>query len=218
MSLGTLGRWTPVEPDADTARRWAREELADPTYHRGKTLLERFLEWLRATFEDLLRGAEGQSVDPRTVGLVILAVVLVVGLVAWWVAGPVRLARRAAQDRIVFDADDVRTAAQMRGAAAASASRGDWHAAVLDQFRALVRGLEERALLEERAGRTAHEVALDAATVLPSLSGPLLSASSLFDEVCYGEGEGSAEGYASLVTLDEQVRATSPQPRAEVEV
>ena len=33
----------PVVPDASTARRWATQELADPVYHRGKSLLSRLL-------------------------------------------------------------------------------------------------------------------------------------------------------------------------------
>ena len=35
----------PVDPDADTAREWAREELADPIYHQGESLLQRVIDW-----------------------------------------------------------------------------------------------------------------------------------------------------------------------------
>ena len=207
-----------MTPDADTARRWAVEELADPAYHAGPSLLDRILQWLQELVERLLGGDNAANIDPRTMGLVILAVAVVVGLVAWWVAGPVRRSRRASKERLVFDTEDARTADEMRSASVAAADRGDWHGAVLERFRGLVRGLEERELLEERAGRTAHEVALDAATVLPELHADLVTASDVFDEVCYGEGEGSAQEYRALVALDDAARASKPRVRDEVEV
>lgn len=199
----------PVVPDAETARRWARDELADPAYHE-KSLLDRVVAWVMELVADLFRRGEGTGADPRVVGFVLVAVVVVVALVALWIAGPVRLSRRAAQERIVFDAADVRTAAQMRTAAVAAAARGSWHDAVLDRFRAIVRSLEERALLDERAGRTAHEVADDAGRALPDLHTELLAASADFDEVRYGDGTGSPDQYERLVSLDEQVQAARP--------
>lgn len=209
-SLGTV----PVVPDADTARRWAREELADPAYHQGKSLLDRILDWILDLVGRLFGGGQAAAIDPRAIGIAILGVIVVVGLVALWVAGPVRRSRRSAKERIVFDGDDVRTAAEMRIASAAAAGRGDWHTAVLDRFRAIVRGLEERALLDERAGRTAHEVAVDAAAVLPQLSEELTAASALFDEVCYGDAEGSEAGYGSLSSLDDAIVAARPRTAA----
>lgn len=215
--IGRLWGDVPVVPDADTARRWAREELADPAYHRGKSLLDRILEWIMDLVNRIFGGGQAASIDPRMIGIALLAVIVVVALVALWIAGPVRRSRRTAAERLVFDVEDARTADEMRAASIAAATRGDWHAAVLDRFRALVRGLEERALLEERAGRTAHEVAIDAGAVLPALREELLSASALFDEVCYGDASGSEPSYRALVELDESARASKPQLRAEVD-
>jgi len=215
--IGRLWGDVPVVPDADTARRWAREELADPAYHRGKSLLDRILEWIMDLVNRIFGGGQAASIDPRMIGIALLAVIVVVALVALWIAGPVRRSRRTAAERLVFDVEDARTADEMRAASIAAAARGDWHAAVLDRFRALVRGLEERALLEERAGRTAHEVAIDAGAVLPALREELLSASALFDEVCYGDASGSEPSYRALVELDESARASKPRLRAEVD-
>lgn len=201
----------PVVPDADTARRWAADELADPAYHGGQSLLDRIIAWVMDLVARIFAGGQGTGADPRVVGLVLLAVVVVVGLVALWIAGPVRRSRRGDKDRLVFDSTDARTAQQMRTAAASAADRLDWHTAVLERFRAIVRSLEERALLEERAGRTAHEVAMDAGATLPQLREQLLDASVVFDEVCYGDADGSEPEYRALVELDESIVAARPR-------
>ena len=200
----------PVVPDADTARRWASDELADPVYHES-SLLDRLVEWVMDLLDRLFASGDGVGADPRVVGIVLLAVVVVVALVALWIAGPVRRSRRAAADRLVFDAADVRAAQEIRAASETAAHRGDWHEAVLERFRAIVRSLEERALLDERAGRTAHEVAVDAGRRLPAAHDDLLAASAVFDEVCYGAATGSQAQYEDLVALDEQVGAARPQ-------
>lgn len=206
-----LPRDVPVAPDADTARRWAADELADPVYHEGKSLLDRIVAWVMELVARIFEGGQGAGADPRVVGLVLLAVVITVALVALWIAGPVRRSGRRDKDRLVFDAEDARTAAQMRSAAAAAADRLDWHSAVLERFRAIVRSLEERALLEERAGRTAHEVAVDAGGALPDHRDELLDASLVFDEVCYGDGDGSEPEYRTLLELDESILAARPR-------
>lgn len=201
----------PVEPDAATARRWAADELADPVYHDTPSLLDRIIEWVMQLVERIFAGGQGTGADPRVVAIVTLAVVLAVALVALWVAGPVRRSRKGPKERAVFDAADVRTAEQMRHASLTAAGRLDWHLAVLERFRAIVRSLEERTLLEERAGRTAHEVAVDAGATMPEHAAALLEASAVFDEVCYGDGEGSEPEYRSLVELDEALLATRPR-------
>ena len=51
-----VGGSVPVVPDAETAREWAVRELADPVYHEGPSLLERFLEWVMSLFANAPTG------------------------------------------------------------------------------------------------------------------------------------------------------------------
>jgi hypothetical protein len=195
----------PVVPDAETARRWATDELADPAYHRGPSLLDRLLEWLGSLFD----GAPSLGLPPLTVVVGLVLVLLVVVAVAFWVAGPVRAARRGSPSAVVLG-DDTRTADQLRAAADDAAARGDWAAAVLERFRAVVRSLEERAVLVDSPGRTAHEAAEAAGARLPAHTADLRRAARLFDDVCYGQASADADADAWLRTLDRQVAGTRP--------
>lgn len=210
-ALPALLHDVPVTPDASTARRWATEELANPIYHRGKSLLDRFLDWFLSLFEGAAVPALG--LPPGVIAALVVLVALLVAAVAFWVAGPVRLARRAAASAVVFGAES-RSATELRAAADASAARGDWSAAVLDRFRAIVRALEERALLDERPGRTAHEAAEAAATRLPGRTTDLRRAGRIFDEVCYGKVAASADADAWLRELDTGLAGTRPAAAA----
>lgn len=196
----------PVDPDAATARRWAREELADPVYHQQGSLLRRLLTWLSEQLSSLRTPA---AIDPWAV-LVVVAIVVGVVVVAFLVAGPVRRAGRVTSERRVLDADDDRTAEQIRAAADAAAARADWSLAVLERYRAIVRGLEERTILDERAARTAHEAALTAAARLPDLGADLVAAGRTFDDVAFGDVHGTADDDARLRGLDARVRGTRP--------
>lgn len=208
MSVLALRRFeVPVVPDASTARRWATQELADPVYHRGKSLLSRFLDWLLSLFDGASVPVLGLS--PAMVAALVVAIALVVVAVAFWIAGPVRLARRAAGSVVVLG-NDTRTATELRAAADASAARADWSAAVLDRFRAIVRSLEERALLDEWPGRTAHEAAEAGAVRLPSHTSELRRAGQTFDEVCYGKVAAGPDTDAWLRALDGALAATRP--------
>ncbi|KGM15659.1 hypothetical protein N867_06660, partial [Actinotalea fermentans ATCC 43279 = JCM 9966 = DSM 3133] len=142
----------PVDPDAGTAREWAEAELADPIYHQGQSLLDRIVEWLVDLVNDAR--ASAVNVDARTAGLVLVAILAVVLVAVLLYTGPVRRARRARASTEVFE-DDARSAAEMRASADALAAAGRWSEAVLDRFRALLRSLEERAVLAERPGWTA---------------------------------------------------------------
>ncbi|WNB86368.1 DUF4129 domain-containing protein [Cellulomonas sp. ATA003] len=196
----------PVVPDAETARRWATEELADPIYHEGPSLLDRFLEWFFSLFDGAVPGF---GLSPALVGSVVVVVLGLAVAVALWVAGPVRASRRTRQSVVVLG-DDTRSADDLRAAADAAAARGDWSAAVLDRFRAIVRALEERALLDERPGRTAHEAADAAGARLPARTGELARAARVFDDVCYGHVTVDAAVDAWLRGLDSEIAATRP--------
>lgn len=198
----------PVVPDAETARRWATSELADPIYHRRESLLDLALRWLLERFAEM-QGALG-NVDARLAALVLAVVVIVGVLIALGVAGPVRRARRARQGSAEVFVDDERTAAELRASADALAAAGRWSEAVLDRFRAILRSLDERAVLDDRPGRTAHEAAVEAAGVLPSCATHLHRASRLFDDVCYGDSHATSDDDAWLREVDATVRSTKP--------
>ena len=194
----------PVVPDAETARRWAVRELADPVYGEGPSLLERFLEWLGSLFEN---APTDLGLPPELVGAIAVVLVGVVVAVSFAVAGPIRATRRSAGSVVVLG-DDARGADELRAAADAAAARGDWSTAVLERFRAVVRSLEERALLDDRPGRTAHEAAEDAGARLPARLIDLRRAARLFDDVCYGHVSVDASADAWLRTVDAGVAAT----------
>jgi hypothetical protein len=196
----------PVDPDAATARRWATDELAKPVYHQRPSLLSRIIEWIA----DQLSGVSAAGLPSPVVLLLVVVVIAAVVAVALVLNGPVRRSRRVASERGVLDADDVRTADQIRRAADAASGAGDWTLAVVERFRAIVRGLEERTVLDERAGRTAHEAADAAALRLPGLGTELVTAGRLFDQVAYGHESASAADDTRLRELDAQVRAARP--------
>lgn len=200
----------PVVPGADEARRWMERELADPVYHQRPSILQRVLDWLGRLFD----GASGAALgDVGTVVVIAVAIALLV-LVTFLVTGPVRRSRRLAAAGAVLDADDRRTAADLRASADAAAARGDWATAVADRFRAVVRALEERTVLDERPGRTAHEAVADAGTRLPAHATDLRSAGDLFDGVVYGDRTPGPGDDAALRELDARVAATRPAPPA----
>ena len=201
----------PVTPDAGTARRWAVEELARPEYHERRSLLQRVLDWLLEQLEKVQQNVHLDGVTIAVVGVVAVALVL---LVAWWVAGPVRSGRASAGRSVLAD-DDTRSAAQLRAAADAAAAAGDWSTAVLERFRAVVRDLEERTVLDERPGRTAHEATLDAGTRLPEVAAALVAGGRLFDDVAYGGRAAGPDDDASLRALVPAVSAARPAALAD---
>lgn len=205
----------PVDPDAAEAARWAEAELADPIYHQRESLLTKALGWVLEQLQDARVVLTG--VDPRVAALVVAALVLIGGLIALLVAGPVARARRAQRSAEVFGSDR-RTAAELRASADDLASRGLWTEAVLDRFRAMLRSLEERALLDERPGRTAHEAAYEVAARIPSRSDDLHRAARLFDDLCYGDAVATADDDTWLRRVDDRLADSRPSQPATIEV
>lgn len=206
MTRGFRAVEVPVVPDADQAREWLERELADPVYHQRPSLLPRLLDWIGSLFE----GANGVPLGSVGTLLVVLGVLVALTVIAFGVAGPVRRTRRRDRAGSVLSGDDRRTAADLRATADRAAARADWAAAVADRFRAIVRALEERAVLDDRPGRTAHEAVEAAGRRLPEALGDLRDAGLLFDDVVYGSGTPRAADDAGLRALDERVAATRP--------
>jgi hypothetical protein len=195
----------PVAPDRDTARGWAVEELSKREYAAQRpSLLERFLDWLA----NLLDSASGATPGNGTGTTLALVVGIVVVLVAVAVLVTGRVVRRARQEQAapVFDGE-AGPARSHRANADDAAARGDWRTAVVERFRAVVRELEERAVLAPQPGRTADEAAAETSRWLPALANLLHAAARLFDDVRYGDRPADAEGDALLRRLDDDVRA-----------
>ena len=209
---GTLHRVladVPVDPDAETARRWAESELADPIYHEQReSLLTKAIRWV---LEQLTKvGDRASGLDLRTTTLVVVGALVLAAIVVLVVAGPGRRARRAGRGSTAVFVDDVRSADELRASADAFAARGAGAEAVLDRFRAVLRSLEDRALLDPRPGRTAHEAAADGGRRLPACADDLRRAGLLFDDVCYGDAAASADDDAWLREVDLRVAAARP--------
>ncbi|PJI94284.1 DUF4129 domain-containing protein [Luteimicrobium subarcticum] len=204
----------PVTPDAPTAQRWLRDELSHSEYHEHTSILQRILRWLA----DLFDAQAHPHLPTGLLALVGVAIALVLVAVVVRYAGPTRRTARATTAKAVL-VDDARTATQIRAAADDAGRRGDWPLAVVERFRAVVRSLEERAVLDEVAGRTADEAAHAAAALLPDQADGLARGARLFDDVLYGDRVATADDHATLLALDRAVtaarpRRTSPAPAA----
>lgn len=195
----------PVDPGRDLAREWARRELSDPVYAKARPgLLQRLVGWVL----EQLRSIDLSSslvADPRT-GIVLLVlvaalVVTVVLLRTGRLRGP---GRRPSSEAVL--PEQALDAAAYRARADEAAAAGRWADAVRERFRAVVRALEERVVLDERPGRTADEAAREAAGALSGLAGELAAGARLFDDVCYGDRTATPEHDARLRDLDAAVR------------
>ncbi|WP_345596513.1 DUF4129 domain-containing protein [Streptomyces marokkonensis] len=209
-ALSRSGDEPPVTIPRDPAREAARHELSKRMYHendpsRLQRALNAFWDWI----EDLF-GSASTATPGGTLGLVvvIVAVVAVLGAL-WWRLGTPR--RRAASAPALFD-DRPRSAADHRAAADAHAAQGHWNQAVQERMRAVVRALEERALLDIRPGRTADEAATEAGRALPAHGAGLRAAARDFDDVTYGGRPGTEQAYRRLAELDRALERSKPQP------
>ncbi|MCX3060453.1 DUF4129 domain-containing protein [Streptomyces sp. GXMU-J5] len=202
------GGGPPVRIPRDPAREAARRELSKPAYHQNDPnwlmrALNKFLDWVGKLFS-----AASDATPGGTVGLLVIVLAVVAVVVAlWWRLGTPR--RSPVSAAPLFE-DRPRSAAEHRAAAAAHASEGHWNQAVQERMRALVRALEERALLEPRPGRTADEAGAEASRALPAHADRLREAAGDFDAVVYGGRPATPETYQRLTDLDTEVEYTTP--------
>jgi hypothetical protein len=196
----------PVEPDADTARRWLLDELADPVYEAAEPgVVDRVVRW----FLELLSDLEVPG-GPGGAGLaVLLAAVALVAVLAVRAGGPL-LGRRSAAGEAVLPETQV-TAEEHRSRARRAEVEGRPDDAAREWFRATVRGSEERTLLAERPGRTADEAAREAGALLPDLAERLAAGALAFDTVTYGGRHADQRTVAMLRDLDAAVAAARPR-------
>jgi hypothetical protein len=199
----------PVEPDAPEARDWLLGELAKPEYEAARpnwfdTAAQAVWDWISSLFDGGFGG-------PPVLTLLILGVLIAVGIVlAFVLFGAPRLNRRSAAVGAVFGDTDVRTAAELRSTAEGAARRGEWTLAVEEMFRAIARGLAERAVVTASPGTTAHDLAERAGVAFPGFAGRLRDAARVFDEVRYLGVAGTADRFGTVAELERELRAARP--------
>lgn len=200
----------PVEPGPDEARELLVRELAQEEYQDARPgVLESILQGILDWFAELISQLNGFSPNLGTL-VMVLAALLLIGT-AVWVVKPRRNARRRAAAEI-FDGDAPLTADEHRRNSREAAGQGDWDTALTERFRALVRSMEERVVLDPQPGRTADEAAAGIAAAFSTEAGRLRTAATRFDSVRYGKVPASGADVDQLAALDDSLAAASPEP------
>ncbi|MGY1456902.1 DUF4129 domain-containing protein [Streptomyces sp. SS8] len=208
---GSSDDGAPVTIPRAPAREAAEDELSKPMYHENDpSLLRRLLDWVWERIGDLLDTAAGAT-PGGWVGLAAVALLVVLLLAGLRLRmGALRRAPGSTGRGGLFD-DRPRSADEHRAEAERYASAARWSEALQERMRALVRSLEERALLDPRPGRTADEAASEAARVLPDHATALYAAALAFDEVTYAGRPADQAAYLRLRDLEEAVRRSRPR-------
>lgn len=196
----------PIEIGRDEARRRAEEELAKAKYHGVPDWIADILRTLLEMINNALNPAFGTPGSGGFNWVFLVVVVLVVaglGVIAWRVGLP-RWRRRVPDAEVGLD--DERAPDDYRSAADRAAAAGDWTSAVRERFRALVRELEHRTIIDPRPGRTAFEAAGVTARLMPAVDDQLRTAAGLFNDVMYGSVIADEPRYRAMVAADQAVR------------
>lgn len=203
----------PVTTPRTPAREAAERELSDPRYHEhDPSLLQQLIDWVWERVDSLLSRA-AEATPGGWTGLLVLAALVVLLLVALRLRlGRFRDAAGPTAGKLFTDGP--RSAADHRAAAERHAAAQQWSEALQERMRALVRSLEERALLDPRPGRTADEAATEAGRVLPDHARALRRAALAFDEVTYADRSADEPGYTRLRDLDNELHAARPEMNA----
>jgi Domain of unknown function (DUF4129) len=194
-----------IDIDSDTAREAAQRELDKPIYPKG-SISERVQEWLHELLYRILK--QGSSLPGGWFTASVLITLLIAAIVV-----AIRIARRTIRTRHdsdyqLFDAGQL-SATQHRAIAERFAAEGNWTAAIRHRLRAVARALEENGTLDPAPGRTANELARDAAEHLPQLGSELSGAANAFNDVTYGESPGTPAAYRMIADLDDRLRFRS---------
>ncbi|WP_398860256.1 DUF4129 domain-containing protein [Streptomyces chengmaiensis] len=208
-ALLRAGDDVPVDTPRVPAREAAERELSRPMYHEDdpnllQRAIDRFWEWVGGLFDTASDAAPGGALGVAVIVLAVLALIAAL----WWRLGTPR--RTAATADALFD-DRPRSAAEHRTAAEEHAAAGQWNDAVQERMRAMVRALEERALLDPRPGRTADEAAAEAGRSLPDHADRLCVAAREFDDVTYGGRTADRQAYQRLRDLDQELERSNPR-------
>jgi Domain of unknown function (DUF4129) len=210
----TVAAGAPPLIERGPAQRLARQELARSIYRPSwpQRVLNAIGRWL----DSLLDGGSGgaHQIQWWAVAVLIVVVALIFAGVLYWL-GPTRRRRRRTVASVLGGFQ--LSAADYRQLSERLAAKGDFAGAIIERVRAIAVDLEQRGVLLPRPGRTASELATEAASSLPATSLPggaasLHQAARLFDDVRWGDRAGTLASYEQVRDLDTaigSVRAAS---------
>ena len=199
----------PIVIDRESARDAAERELSRPEYQDAKPgLVRRALDWLVEQVGRLLSTTADVSPGGWVGVLVVAALVALLIVVARLRLGSFR--RTASDTPQQLFAADPRSARTHRDAAERLALAARWDEALQERMRAVVRSLEEDAVLDHKPGRTAGEAAVEAGRAMPELASALASAARSFDEVTYAHRPANAASYNQVKDLDKALTSRAP--------
>jgi hypothetical protein len=191
-------RWPAPLIGRRAARQLARHELAETGFW------QRVVDW----FARLLNGSSRASFVPGgwfgLIALAVLAVLTIAVVLAWTRPGRPRRSAAPVLGR------ETKSAAEHRREAERLAAAGAYAAAIIEGVRVIAADLDEREILPPGPGRTADELAREAGRELPALAADLRTVSRLFDDVRYGDLDGTQSGYALVSQVGANVRAARP--------
>lgn len=193
----------PIDIDGETARNLAQTELSKGKYHPVPSWVSDVYRWLEDSLSDLIRRLENGEGNGASQGVTLLIVLLLIGalvLLIWRVGIP-RLSSRHRSDAKV-SLDERLSPSDYRQRASEAANAGDFSAALLELFRAMVRDLEVHTIIRPRASRTALETARIISTVMPEASADVLQVAGWFNDVAYGRQPATPDQYGLAQKLD----------------
>ncbi|MEO3798810.1 DUF4129 domain-containing protein [Nonomuraea sp. B1E8] len=196
--------------DREEAARQAARELLDPAYET-ESLPDRIYRWVMQFLGDLIDAATGGGSAGGIIASVVIVLIIlgVIVLISWQLR---RSARKNAPATGALFGERAMSAAEHRQAGERLAGEGQWTPAVQERLRAIARDLEERALVDGMPGRTADELAAEAAVSLPGFADELAAAARSFDDVTYGGVPGTRDAYTRMAALDDRVSQARPVP------
>lgn len=201
----------PITLGRDEARAQAQQELAKPEYVDVGSWLS---DWWRKLMDWLLDAPNKVGdIEASQTGPIVVAIVVAIVLVTIIVlAGPLRRDRRIHEQAMFADGDH--TATELREDAIRLGDAGEWTQATIQRFRALVRALDERAIIDETTGMTAHEAVQRSNERLPSFAAALARSADVFDGLAYGRRTATRVHYEELSALDDAVQRAVALPVA----
>lgn len=171
----------------------AREVFGRPEFHRDKSWVQRFFEWLGRQLERILPdsvvGGTGFSGGFGGVVVWIILIVLLVGLlyaIYRLVRGRVRRSRRE-PDEVLIEVEEHRSTGEWASAAEEFERDGNWKEALRCRYRELVSALVDRRAVGSLPGSTTGELRVEVTATMPDVAHDFDLASRIFELAWYAD-------------------------------